>query len=68
MKLSVPSIDFDQFHLSDLPQRLARGNGRMAFADLKDAPPLAFRIPGSMGYTYVAVGRNRAGDAGHVRR
>ena len=53
MKLSVPSIDFDHFHLSDLPQRLARGNGRRAFADLQDAPPLAFRIPGSAGYTYI---------------
>jgi ectoine hydroxylase-related dioxygenase (phytanoyl-CoA dioxygenase family) len=53
MKLAVPAIDFDQFHLADLPRRLARGNGPLAFADLKDAPPLAFRIPGSGGYTYV---------------
>src|SRR5437899_2398486 len=54
MKLSVPAIDFDTFHLSDLPQRLERGNGRLAFADLKDAPPLGFKVPGSGGYTYIA--------------
>ena len=54
MKLSVPAIDFDAFHLSDLPQRLERGNGGLAFADLKDAPPLGFKVPGSAGYTYIA--------------
>jgi hypothetical protein len=54
MKLAVPAIDFDTFHLTDLPQRLARGNGRLAFADLKDAPPLGFKVPGSGGYTYTA--------------
>jgi hypothetical protein len=53
MKLSVPPIDFDAFHLTELPQRLARGNGRLAFADLKDAPPLGFRVAGGDGYTYV---------------
>jgi hypothetical protein len=53
MKLAIPPIDFDEFHRRELPQRLARGNGELAFADLKDAPPLGFRLPGSPGYTYL---------------
>jgi hypothetical protein len=31
MRLSVPAIDFDAFHLIELPERLARGNGRLAW-------------------------------------
>ena len=53
MKLSVPAIDFDAFHLTELPQRLARGNGAAGVADLKDAPPVGFRVAGGGGYTYV---------------
>jgi hypothetical protein len=54
MRLSVPAIDFDQFHRSELPRRLAAGNASLAYADLKEAPPLAFRIAGTgEGYTYV---------------
>lgn len=60
MKLFIPPIDFDEFHLSELSGRLARGNGSLAFADLKDAAPLAFRVPGSAGYTYIP-------EAGTVR-
>src|SRR5260370_12463366 len=58
MKLAVPAINFDPFHLSDLPQRLTRGNGRLACGDVKDAPPLGFKVPGSDGYTYIASDGN----------
>ncbi|HKD65666.1 MAG TPA: phytanoyl-CoA dioxygenase family protein [Candidatus Binataceae bacterium] len=55
MRLSVPAIDFDAFHRAELPRRLASGNGPIAYADLKNAPPLGFRIAGAgSGYTYVA--------------
>jgi Phytanoyl-CoA dioxygenase (PhyH) len=54
MRLSVPAIDFDAFHRLELPLRLERGNGAIAFADLKDAPALGLRVPGAGdGYTYV---------------
>lgn len=72
MKLSVPAIDFDAFHLSDLPQRLALGNGPLAWADVKDAAPLGFRIAGAGdGYSYIPSGgtvRVAAGtaDAGTI--
>jgi hypothetical protein len=54
MRLSVPAIDFDAFHRTELPARLARGNGSLAYGDLKDAAPLGFRISGAGGgYTYI---------------
>ncbi len=57
MRLTLPAIDFDAFHRSELPARLERGNGPLAYADLKDAPPLAFRLSGTAGgYTYAASG------------
>jgi hypothetical protein len=57
MRLSVPAIDFDAFHRTELPQRLAKGNGPLAYADLKDAPPLGFQITGGDdGYTYIPSG------------
>ncbi len=53
MKLTTPEIDFDAFHRGELPRRLAQGNGALAWADVKDAPPLGFRIADTGGYTYL---------------
>ncbi len=67
MKLTLPAIDFDTFHRTELVELLARGNGSLAYADLKDAPPLGFRIPASKGYTYVPADgtvRVEAGTSG----
>ncbi len=48
-------LDFDEFHLVDLPARLARGNGALAARHLVGARPLAFRIPDGRAYTYTAT-------------
>jgi len=45
-------IDFDAFHLVDLPERLAAGNGKLAAADLDGAKPIAFRLTDGRAYTY----------------
>ncbi|MEY2588841.1 MAG: hypothetical protein QOJ67_825, partial [Acidimicrobiaceae bacterium] len=45
-------IDFDRFHLEDLPQRLAAGNGALAAADLEGVRPIAFRLDDGRSYTY----------------
>ncbi|MBV9040392.1 MAG: hypothetical protein JOZ68_05285, partial [Acidimicrobiia bacterium] len=37
-------IDFDEFHLEDLPERLAAGNGKLAAAHLGRCRPIAFRL------------------------
>ncbi len=60
MKLALPPIDFDDFHRFALIERLARGNGQLACADLHNAPSLGFKVPASDGYTYVP-------EAGTVR-
>lgn len=53
MKLALPPIDFGDFHRRELVERLARGNGPLAYADLHDAPSIGFMLPTSDGYTYV---------------
>ena len=45
-------IDFDRFHLVDLPERLAAGNGALAAADLEGVRPIAFRLDDGRAYTY----------------
>jgi hypothetical protein len=48
-------IDFDEFHLVDLPARLAAGNGALAATDLDGVKPLAFRLEDGRSYTYTPV-------------
>jgi len=51
---AFPSLDFDDFHRSELPRRLAAGNGALAARDdLLRVGPLAFRLPQGAAFTYV---------------
>ena len=53
MVLSSP-IDFHDFHLLLLPERLASGNGLLAAQAARELEPLALRIRGTdNAYTYV---------------
>jgi Phytanoyl-CoA dioxygenase (PhyH) len=45
-------IDFDEFHLVDLPARVAAGNGALARVDLDGVRPIAFQIEDGRAYTY----------------
>src|SRR3954470_2203735 len=46
------SLDFDQFHTVDLPERLAAGNGKLAAPALEGLAPIAFRLTDGRAYTY----------------
>src|SRR5947207_914308 len=48
-------IDFDEFHLHELPERLATGNGKLAAAHLARCRPIAFRLDDGRAYTYTAT-------------
>lgn len=51
---AFPTLDFHEFHRSELPRRLAAGRGALAAAhDLERIGPLAFRIQEGGAYTYV---------------
>ena len=53
MSASFPSLDFDDFHRRELPQRLAEGRGELAAADdLSKIGALAFRLPSGEAFTY----------------
>ena len=45
-------IDFDEFHLHELPERLTAGNGKLAAAHLARCRPIAFRLDDDRAYTY----------------
>jgi hypothetical protein len=65
--LSFEQIDFDDFHRTVLPARIATGNGALAADDVADAAPFAVRLAGGGAYTYVPTGDSvevRAGDDG----
>jgi hypothetical protein len=54
MSAAFPTLDFDDFHRSELPRRLAAGNGALAARDdLLRVGPLAFRLPEGAAFTYV---------------
>ena len=53
MALSFDPIDFDQFHLVDLPKRIEEGNGALAAPDLAGVGTIGFRTPDGAAYTYV---------------
>jgi hypothetical protein len=52
-ELEFPPIDFDVFHQTELPQRIASGNGALAAPDLAGVGTLGFRVPDGASYTYV---------------
>ncbi len=54
---SFPRHRFDEFHRRELSDLVAR-HGALIAADLRDAPPLAFRIESGVAFTW------RASDAG----
>ena len=45
-------VDFDRFHLDDLPNRLADRTGIFSAADLRVVRPIAFRLDDGRSYTY----------------
>jgi hypothetical protein len=54
MAAGFPSLDFQDFHKSELPRRLAAGNGAIAAKDaLERLGSLAFRLPEGDAFTYV---------------
>jgi hypothetical protein len=59
-------IDFDEFHLVDLPARLAAGNGALARVDLDGVRPLAFQLDDGRAYTYSATDDGIAITPGHA--
>jgi hypothetical protein len=64
-------LDFDEFHRSELPARLAAGNGRLASPVSARLEPIAYALPDGRAYTYVPVGdgvevRPGDADAAHV--
>ena len=59
-------IDFDEFHLVDLPARLAAGNGALARVDLEGVRPLAFQLEDGRAYTYSATEDGIAITPGHA--
>jgi ectoine hydroxylase-related dioxygenase (phytanoyl-CoA dioxygenase family) len=51
---AFPTLDFHEFHRSELPRRLASGHGALAAKDdLERIGPLAFRIREGGAYTYI---------------
>lgn len=53
--LEFPTIDFDDFHQTELPTRIARGTGALAAPDVADLEPIAFQLLDGRGYTYRAT-------------
>lgn len=47
------SIDFDRFHLEELPALLGKREDVFSEADARVLRPLAFELPGGRAYTYV---------------
>ena len=53
MAITFDTIDFDEFHLVDLPKRIEAGNGALAAPDLAGAGTLGFQTPDGAAFTYV---------------
>ncbi len=51
------SVDFDRFHLEELPARLSRREVVFSEADARVLRPLGFQLPDGRAYTYVPEGR-----------
>ena len=54
--LEFAPVDFDDFHLVDLPARVAAGNGRLAARDVATVEPIAFQLLDGRAYTYCPAG------------
>ncbi len=53
MPARFEALDFNGFHRSELPRRLAAGNGALAAADSARIGSLAFRLSGGDAYSYL---------------
>src|SRR3954454_9295140 len=65
--LTFERLEFDEFHATVLPARIASGNGALAADDVADVAPFAVQLAGGGAYTYVPTGDTvqvRAGDDG----
>ncbi len=54
--LQFPRVDFDTFHRSQLPARIAAGHGHLAAGDIADVAPIAFQLGDGAAYTYQPAG------------
>ncbi|MBM3672391.1 MAG: phytanoyl-CoA dioxygenase family protein [Actinobacteria bacterium] len=53
MPITFDTIDFDEFHLIDLPKRIEAGSGALAAHDLAGVDTLGFKTPDGAAFTYV---------------
>lgn len=53
MTITFDTIDFDEFHLVDLPKRIEAGSGALAARDLAGVGTLGFKTPDGAAFTYV---------------
>ncbi len=51
MKL-ISQVDFEDFHLNELPRRLAKGNGELAAATMKPGRSFAWKLTDGQSFTY----------------
>jgi len=51
--ITFDTIDFDEFHLVELPRIIEAGNGALAAADLAGVGTLGFQTPDGAAFTYV---------------
>jgi hypothetical protein len=53
MAITFDTIDFDEFHLVELPKLIEAGNGAIAAADLAGVGTIGFRVEDGASYSYV---------------
>src|SRR5687767_3837323 len=53
MPITFDTIDFDEFHLVELPKRIEAGNGALAAPDLAGVGTIGFRTPDGAAFSYV---------------
>ncbi len=53
MAITFEPVDFDRFHLVDLPKRIEQGSGLLAAPDLAGVGTIGFKTPDGAAYTYV---------------
>jgi len=51
--ITFEAIDFDEFHLVELPKRIEQGSGALAAPDLAGVGTIGFRTPDGAAFTYV---------------
>jgi hypothetical protein len=51
--ITFDTVDFDEFHLVELPRLIETGNGALAAADLAGVGTLGFQTPDGAAFTYV---------------